>query len=270
MGESPLLVLGKIASILDAFTLSEPVRTASQIRDTTGLPSSTTHRLLANLVDHGFLERVDDAYRVGARLAYWAGPAARSRDFTELLIPQLVALRDELGETACFFRPEQGHRVCIAVSETSHALKQEMYVGKIQPLHVGSSGRVILAWSPELLATVTAAPLPALTEATITDPASLRRVVAETRAAGFAITVGERLEAASGLAAPVFDSHGTLVGAMTVMGPTLRMPRERCEGMVDAVIAAADNLTALLGGRKPSAEAALPTPSDRLSGGVGS
>ncbi|WP_203136689.1 IclR family transcriptional regulator [Microbacterium sp. JZ31] len=255
MNEQPLLVLGKIAAILDAFTLSEPTRTAPAIRAATGLPTSTTHRLLANLVEYGFLERIDDAYRIGARLAYWAGPAARSRDFAELLSPQLKALRDELGETACFFRAEQGKRVCIAVAETPHGLKQEMYVGKIQPLHVGSSGRVILAWSEALLDEITSSPLPALTGATITDPDQLRRAVAETRAAGYAITVGERLEAASGLAAPVFDSHGALVGAMTVMGPTLRMPREVCESMVDAVINAADNLTATMGGRKPAAEA---------------
>lgn len=257
MNEQPLLVLGKIAAILDAFTLSEPVRAAPQIRDATGLPTSTTHRLLANLVDFGFLERVGDAYRVGAKLAYWAGPAARSRDFTELLIPQLNALRDELGETACFFRSEQGHRVCIAVAETPHGLKQEMYVGKIQPLHVGSSGRVILAWSPELLESVASHPLAALTDATITDPVELRKAVSVTRASGFAITVGERLESSSGLAAPVFDSHGALVGALVVMGPTLRMPREVCEGMVDSVITAADSLTAALGGRKPPADAAV-------------
>ena len=251
MKEQPLLVLGKIAAILDAFTLTAPLRSASEIQAITGLPMSTAHRLLANLVDNGFLDRTDDVYRIGARMAYWAGPAARSRDYTELLGPQLDALRDETGETACFFRPEQESRVCIGLAETRHGLKREMYVGKVQPLHVGSSGRVILAWRDDLLASVTSRALPALTDATITDPVQLMNVVAETRATGYAITVGERLEAASGLAAPVFDSHSLLVGALTVMGPTLRMPYEVCEQMVDAVVTAADNLTAALGGRKP-------------------
>lgn len=252
MKEQPLLVLGKIAAILDAFTLVEPVRSVAEIRAITGLPTSTTHRLVANLVENGFLDRTGDLYRIGARMAYWAGPAARSRDLTEILTPQLNALRDETGETACFFRAEQGTRVCIGVAETRHGLKQEMYVGRLQPLHVGSSGRVILAWNDDLLDEVASRPLPPMTGVTITDPAVLRRVVAETRAAGYAITVGERLESASGLAAPVFDSHETLVGALTVMGPTLRMPRDVCEGMVDAVVTAADSLTAALGGRKPS------------------
>ncbi|MET0843022.1 MAG: helix-turn-helix domain-containing protein, partial [Mycetocola sp.] len=89
MKEQPLLVLGKIAAILDAFTLVEPVRSVAEIRAITGLPTSTTHRLVANLVDNGFLDRTGDQYRIGARMAYWAGPAARSRDLTEILTPQL-------------------------------------------------------------------------------------------------------------------------------------------------------------------------------------
>ncbi|WP_221584861.1 IclR family transcriptional regulator [Microbacterium sp. G2-8] len=254
MAEQPLLVLAKITAILDAFTLAQPVRSASEIREITGMPGSTTHRLLANLVDHGFLERVGEQYRIGVKMAYWAGPATRALDFVEALAPQLQALRDETGETACFFREEQGARVCTGVAETRHGLKQEMYVGRIQPVHVGSSGRVILAWSDDLLDEITShGDLPALTGATITDPEVLRRAVEQTRVSGYAITVGERLEAASGLAAPVFDQHAALVGALTVMGPTLRMPREVCEQMVDAVVTAADALTAVFGGRKPRA-----------------
>ena len=44
MKEQPLLVLGKIAAILDAFTLVEPVRSVAEIRAITGLPTSTTHQ----------------------------------------------------------------------------------------------------------------------------------------------------------------------------------------------------------------------------------
>lgn len=252
MAEQPLLVLGKIRSILDAFTLAEPVRTAAQIRQATGLPSSTAHRLLQNLVEHGFLDRDGDAFRIGARMAYWAGPATRARDLVDLLAPQLEALRDATGETACCFRAEQGSRVCIGVAETRHGLKREMYVGRIQPLHVGSAGRVLLAWDAALLDAVATGPLPALTDATITEADALRAAAAETRAQGYAITIGERVEAASGVSAPVFDAHARVVGALTVMGPTLRMPFEACASMVDAVVEAAEGVTASLGGRAPA------------------
>lgn len=127
-----------------------------------------------------------------------------------------------------------------------------MYVGRIQPLHVGSAGRVLLAWDAALLDAVATGTLPALTDATITEADALRAAAAETRAQGYAITIGERVEAASGVSAPVFDAHARVVGALTVMGPTLRMPFEACASMVDAVVEAAEGVTASLGGRAPA------------------
>lgn len=250
MTEAPLLVLAKIAAILDAFTLERPRLTASEVRRATGIPASTAHRLLANLVEHGFIDRDGDTYAIGARMAFWAGPAVRARALGDLLPPQLDALRDATDETACFFIAERGARVCVGVAETRHGLKRAMYVGRIQPLHVGSAGRVILAWRDDLLEQVLADPLPALTGSTITDPDELRRAVARTRADGYAITTGERVEAASGVSAPVFDAHGGLAGALTVMGPTLRLTPARCAELIDDVVAAADRLTAAIGGRR--------------------
>lgn len=253
MSDAPLLVLAKITAILDAFTLERPSMTATEIRRVTGIPASTAHRLLGNLVEHGFLDRAGDDYAIGARMAFWAGPAVRARALGDLLPPQLLALRDATEETACFFIAERGSRVCVGVAETLHGLKREMYVGRIQPLHVGSAGRVILAWRHDLLEQVLASPLEPMTESTITDPDALRAVVARTRADGYAITAGERVEASSGVSAPVFDAHGVLAGALTVMGPTLRLTEESCAELIDVVVAAADRLTASIGGRRPEA-----------------
>lgn len=46
---NPLLVLGKITSILDAFSLSKPVLQLADIREFTGMPTSTVQRLVTNL-----------------------------------------------------------------------------------------------------------------------------------------------------------------------------------------------------------------------------
>lgn len=247
-----LLVLGKITEILDAFSLSRPVMTLAEIQKATGMPTSTAQRLVANMVTEGLLDRAGDGIRVGVRMAYWAAPATQGVDVLELVQPVVRGLRDQTGETASFFRAEQGLRVCVAMAETQHALRREMYVGKVMPLHVGSAGRMILAWRPDLAAQVLDAPLQAFTDETITDPAELRASVEQARRDGFAITVGERDDGASGLAAPVFDSAADLVGALAISGPRIRMPRARCEEWVDTLIAHADQLVRTLGGRRPS------------------
>ena len=91
MNDAPLLVLGKIRAILDAFSLDREALTAAEIRRATGLPASTLHRLLGNLVEHGFLDRVDDRYSIGVRMAFWAGPAVRGRDIAAPMAGRLLA-----------------------------------------------------------------------------------------------------------------------------------------------------------------------------------
>lgn len=249
---TPLLVLGKITEILDAFSLTRPVLTLGEIQQATGLPTSTVQRLVTNMVAQGLLDRAGDQIRIGVRMAYWAAPAVKGVDVLTIVHPVLRELRDATGETACFFREEQGYRVCVAIAETRHALRRDMYVGKILPLHAGSAGRVLLAWNPARAETVLAGPLEPMTDTTITSPERLRKLIRQARNDGFAITTAEREDGASGLSAPVFDSARELVGALSIIGPTLRMPFARCEEWVDLLMSCAEKLTRTLGGRPPN------------------
>ncbi|MGW5645291.1 IclR family transcriptional regulator [Saccharopolyspora sp. NPDC003752] len=250
--QRPLLVLGKIAEILNAFTLRQPSLTLREIQQVTGLPQSTVQRLVTNLVAHGFLDRAEDRFRLGVQMAYWGAAAGKDLDVLGVVNPVLKDLRDATGETACFFRVEGEQRVCVAVAETHHALRRAMSVGDIAPITVGSSGRVLLAWNPGLAERVLDAELPRLTESTVTDRDELHRLIRQTAAEGYAITVGERVDGASGLAAPVFDSAADLIGAVMVHGPTLRMPYEKCVEWVDVLVEHAERITRALGGRYPS------------------
>lgn len=249
-----LLVLGKISAILDAFTLRQPELSLTEIRQRTGLPVSTAQRLVANLVDQGFLDRSENGYRVGLRMSHWAAPALQGTEPVDIVKPVLESTRDELDETVAFYRESAQQRVCIALAETRQILRRAMRVGQILPVHAGSAGRVILAWTPGLLERITDAELSPLTAETITDIDALRTVVSETQEAGYAITVGERQSGSSGLSAPVFNPQADLFGVLTIMGPSSRMPRERCEELVPYLLEQAEHLTRTLGGRHPDEE----------------
>jgi DNA-binding IclR family transcriptional regulator len=226
---TPLLVLGKITEILDAFSLARPALTFSEIQQATGLPTSTVQRLVTNMVAQGLLDRVGDQIRIGVRMAYWAAPAVKGVDVLTIVNPVLREMRD-----------------------TRHVLRRDMYVGKILPLHAGSAGRVLLAWNPELAEAVLARPLEPITDTTVTSPELLRELIRQTRSDGFAITTAEREDGSSGLSAPVFNSAAELVGALSISGPTIRMPLATCEEWVDLLVGSAEKLTRTLGGRFPS------------------
>jgi DNA-binding IclR family transcriptional regulator len=165
--------------------------------------------------------------------------------------PVLKEIRDKTGETACFFKVEQTFRVCVAIAETRHALRRDMYVGHIIPLHAGSASRVLLAWNPELAEQVLGGPLEHLTDYTVTNAEDLRALITQARADGYAITAGEREDSASGLSAPVFDAAGDVLGALTISGPTIRMPQAQCEDWIDLLVGYAEQITRTLGGHAP-------------------
>jgi DNA-binding IclR family transcriptional regulator len=247
--KKPLLVLGKITEILDAFSLSKPSMTLGELQQATGLPTSTVQRLVTNMAAQGLLDRVGDQIRIGTRMAYWAASAMKDLDILSILKPVLTQMRDTTGETACFFRVEQHYRVCVAIAETHHALRRDMYVGKMIPLHAGSAGRVLLAWNPVLAETILSGPLEPLTDGTVTSAEELRGLIAKARTDGYAISAGEREDSASGLSAPVFDASGDVAGALMISGPTLRMPRHKCEEWVDLLVGYAEQVTRTIGGR---------------------
>jgi DNA-binding IclR family transcriptional regulator len=66
---TPLSVTGRALTILAAFDAEHPALTLSQISRRSGLPPSTTHRMLGEFIDWGALVRGRDRrYRIGPRL----------------------------------------------------------------------------------------------------------------------------------------------------------------------------------------------------------
>jgi DNA-binding IclR family transcriptional regulator len=254
---SPLLVLKKMTAILETFSLLQPEMSLADIRTATGLPHSTVQRLVSNMVQEGLLDRREDQLRIGVKMGHWAAPARQGLDFLEILTPVIRRLRDELGETVCIFRQAQGKRVCVAVAETRRMLRRAVEVGSIMPLHAGSAGRVLLAWNPQLAEKVYLSVLQSMTDRTITYAAHLDGAVVRTRIDGVAITTGEHDSGASGPSAPIFGPQAALYGALTVMGPTMRMPFDVCTSWIEPVLVAAEEATRLIGGSIP--REALPT-----------
>ena len=86
-------------AVLEAFTSASPALTLSELARRTGLPLTTTHRLLAELCGAGALEREGDGtYRVGLRLWEIASLAPRRLPLREAALPFLEDLYEVTHE----------------------------------------------------------------------------------------------------------------------------------------------------------------------------
>lgn len=255
-GVSEVRSLDRAVAVLEAFTGRRSTLTLSDVADRVGLGTSTTHRLLRSLVAHGLLKRDEGskAYSLGPTVLRLAQAAAGAMDVRELARPVMLRLRDAAGETVgLHLLRDARHRVVVDQVESHQALRRTYTeLGEPIPLHQGAPGKVLLAFRPPAdRAALLAGPLEAANPQTIVDADVLRAELDEIRLRGYGFSHGERVSGIHTVAVPVFDHTGAAVASLSVTGPALRMPLERLAALAPFAVAAAAELSALLGHRPP-------------------
>ena len=86
--------VARVSAVLTAFTARHAELTVSDIARRTGLPKSTTSRLVAELVAHGFLVREGSLLHMGTRLFEFGELASRHRDLRAVALPHMADLRE--------------------------------------------------------------------------------------------------------------------------------------------------------------------------------
>jgi DNA-binding IclR family transcriptional regulator len=128
--------LERAAAILDA--VGRSAVSASELSRQTGLSVSTTHRLALQMVDCGFLRRLEGGnFRLGDRFVRSALENAG--------MPVLQELRDQTGETVQLWVRRGGERVCLLSSDSQQELRAILPAGSHLPLPQGSAGRLLAA-----------------------------------------------------------------------------------------------------------------------------
>lgn len=220
--EAGRTVLGGALAVLGAFSDARPELTLAAICDSTGLPSATAYRLVAELVGWGALERVSRGrYRIGLRLWQVGSLAPAARDLRDAALPFMQDLAAVTGHLVHLVVLD-GHRALFLERLAGHIqVPVRSQVGRWLPPHGSGPGKVLLAHAaPELVEEVLAAGLPRLASGTIIDPGELRRVLADVRRSGYCVSRDEMTEGASSVAAPITGAAGAVVASLSVVVPS--------------------------------------------------
>ena len=220
-------VARRVTEVLDEFAQSRDDLGVTEIARRLRYSKSVVHRILVALVEAGYLA-VDPAtrrYRLGAKVLLLARAASAHDDLRRRALPHLRSIRERTGETATLSLLRGAVRVYAEQIESRNAVRQTVEVGSEAPLHLGASGKAILAFLPE-------AARRALARAAGLD-ADLERV----RRRGYAVSHAERISGAASVAAPIFDHRGAVVGSVSAAGVLARSDA-RTTARYGAVVAA--------------------------------
>jgi DNA-binding IclR family transcriptional regulator len=240
----------RVADVLLVFTEGPSTMGVSRISRELGLSKAVVYRILQSLAARGLveLEPASHEYRLGPAAAALGARALRDSDLRTVSFDVLRGLRDDVGETATLTALVPRGRMYLDQFEGVHEIKMTVELGRLFPLHAGSSGKCMLAFLPERQrAELLAGDLPRLTERTVVEPEKLRSELDSIRVSGYATSGGERQPDAGSVAAPIFTVSGSVVGAISVCGPRYRVTAEFVERIAPKVTAAAAEISRRLG-----------------------
>ncbi len=210
------------------------------------LPVSTVARLLSTLENLQAVVRQDDgvSYRIGPMVSSLA--AGNDTTLIGRARPFLAELVEHVGETAGLSVLDGDEVLYLDHVSSENVIQIQDWTGKRAPVHVVSSGLVLLAHEqPRHIAELLAGGRESFTEHTMVSQDKLTKRLAEVRAAGFAWTIEEFQIGLNSVAAPVFNRAGEVIAAIHCHGPSYRFPTAaNRNGIVAAVTAAARRLSA--------------------------
>jgi DNA-binding IclR family transcriptional regulator len=241
----------RAARLLLALASGTPRLGVSEVAELVDIPKPTVYTMLRTLERHGLVVQESEGgkYALGPAVlqlgnAYLDGSElrARSASWADLLARQS-------GE-AVWVGVLSGHNVVVV----HHAFRpddlvQILEVGAAVPWHACALGHAIAANLDEAAqSTLLAGPAQKLTGRTITEPAALKEALEKVRQRGYAVEDQEATVGDAGLAAPVYDWSGRVVGALGLVGPVERLlDDERQARLGDAVRSTARALSRDLG-----------------------
>lgn len=235
-GENTVQIVHRIASVLRAFG-NQGLLGITDLANATGLPKSTTHRLVTALVNEGLLVQEEDShkYALSLRVTALGASILSSHTVRKSARPILMELRDQTRESVHLAVLEGMEAVIIDTEDSYFFVRAVNVPGQHLPAHAVSTGKVLLAyqWEVRLREILSHMTLTRYTERTITDPRLLLEELRNVRANGYAISCGELEEGIDAVAAPIFDHLNSVVAAVSIGGPS-----ERCRPRQSELIAA--------------------------------
>ncbi|MFD7087606.1 IclR family transcriptional regulator [Streptomyces sp. NPDC059892] len=240
--------------ILELFLDGDGTLSAPDVIRRLQLPRTTAHELLTTLAARSYLAAVPGQpgrYRLGVRSYQLGSRYAEQLDLAAEGGHVAREIAETCDETVHVAILEETDVIYIAKVDSTHAVRMVSAAGRRLPAHCTSVGKMLLASLPgaELENRIAGHEFTAMTPASITDPEVLRAELAEIRERGVAVEHRESNPDVSCVAAPVRDSAGRVVAALSISVPMIRWSDAREEELARLAVKGAGALSARLGHR---------------------
>lgn len=217
--------------VLKMFTKEKPVWGGRELAHEMELNHTNIYRILETLERNNFVSKdpITKQYSLGFVVWELGTIFYEQLNVGRLINPVLQKLSDSTGESVFLTLLDGEEAITLTVIEPKNKVKFSVSTGSRAPLYVGASYRSILAFmSEDEIEKIINGDLVKYTGKTMTDPTDLRDELALIRKHGWARSQGEYTPDVVAIAVPLLIND-TIIGSITVAGPSYRMEEEQKE-----------------------------------------
>jgi DNA-binding IclR family transcriptional regulator len=247
-------LIGSVAGtlhLLEIFAEADRELPLGAFVEWSGRPKASVHRMLATLVNLGFLDQNPETAHYRQTLKLWrlGVPALEGLDLINNARPHLEALMRIADETVHLASPDlaSGDVIYVSKFESPRSIRVQTQIGRLVPSWCTATGRAILAFNPAMAEEVLSRHLIAKTPYTETNPNKIREILKQATADGYVVAFRENNVEMGGIAAPVRDHNGHVIAACGVAVPAFRMDSELVKRQIPHVIQAVRAISKTLG-----------------------
>ncbi|MFC4943003.1 IclR family transcriptional regulator [Pseudonocardia sp. GCM10023141] len=215
-----------------------------------GTSPTTAHRLLQAFEERSLVRRDGNGAYYGGLELVRLGRLASRFSVHEAARPVLEKLSADVDETSMLglYDPQRGELMLVDAVQTSHPLRYLVQLDSWRPLWAGAAGLGVLAFlpDPDRARVLREHPPARITPSTPSTPTAVEEFCTSARAKGYALTRGQRTEGAVGIAAPIRDADGHVVGDVCLTVPDNRFREADEERFATALTAAAEQTSTIL------------------------
>jgi DNA-binding IclR family transcriptional regulator len=219
--------LEKGLMILEKLAKSEDLLRITDIHEQMGIPKTSVFMILSTLETMEYIEKVDDnRYRLTMKLYSIGNEILAKYDIRGVARPFMEKLADQLRFTVHLAVLSNGRAVYIEKVNGPAFVQFGTRIGQTMPLHSSAVGKVLCAYMDEQLLDeiIESNPLVRTTENTITSPETFKKFLSLIRETGYAIEDEEGEIGVRCVGAPIYNSKGKVIAAISVTGVRNDLP----------------------------------------------
>lgn len=245
-GQQTVQSVERALKIMECFTLDTPSLSLGELAKKTELSKSTVYRLLTTLASLNYIKQdaIYQKYCLGFKVFNLGAVVAGNMRIRSVALPYLEVLGRETSESISLNIADGADRICIELVESSEEVRNFTKIGHRNPLWIGGSGKVLLAYLNENKKEQIIRD--ALKNGDITELDELKKDLEIIVKQGYILTMNGRVSGAFAVIAPIFD-HNSIAGSLTLSAPIMRYNEERLIFLIPKVRDAAKKISQELG-----------------------